>query len=165
MKILLTLARLCFITLLLALSGQLSYGNSPVTDATPCGDSLEITDLSNQVILGINKKSVYMYFSEDLRTYLNWTYEEEYLRDLNSFMDSNGEFVPVPAIYIHESKIEYDINDIQRIVIRNGVIGFTYHNRLAVSFEDILLPGGSVLSNFSEDDVEKFIEFFDHKVK
>lgn len=165
MEISLIIARKSLFLIIMGLTCQFSYANNAVYEEKPCVKSFEITDLSNQVILGINKHSVYMYFSEDLRSYLNWTFEEEYLRDLNSFMDSNGEFIPVPAIYIHESKIEYELSNIQRVVFDNGKIGFTYKERLAVSFEDILLPSGSVLSNFSAEDAQKFIEFYEHKMK
>jgi hypothetical protein len=165
MEFFLNIAQKGLFILLFVLTCQHSFASENVNDDSPCNKSFEITDQSNQVILGIKKDAVYMYFSEDLRTYLNWTFEEEYLRDLNSFKDSNGEFIPVPAIYIHESKIEYPLRDIQSVVSDNGILAFTYKNRLAVSFEDILLPNGSVLSNFSAEDAQKFVDFFNHKMK
>lgn len=155
--------RKSLLLIFLSLTSQLSYANITLSD-TQCNKSIEINDLSNQIILGIDNKTVYMYFSEDLRSYLNWTYEEKYLRDLNSFKDSNGEFIPVPAIYINESKVEYELGDIQRVTINDGILVFTYNKRLAVSFEDILLPSDSVLSNFSAEDLQKFFDFFYRKV-
>lgn len=117
----------------------------------------EISDKYHEVQLGITESTVYMVFSDDLREIANKYFLDQYKKDVESFADSEGNFIMSDVTYLESNRIEYDFEDIKKLNFENGVLSFDYSTQKKVKFEDIFSYNGTkALNNFYIEDLELF---------
>ena len=123
---------------------------------------IEITDINDDVTLGLTSTSVYMVISEQTREQINKDLEEAYHKEMESFNDSFGSFIVGEYQPLTDRKIEYDLDDIENIKDINGILTFTYFKEYSVRFEDVLaINGKQVLASFQKEDIQNFINEFE----
>ena len=164
MKIL--VARFSILFVLLLSSNTLLASN--FNDSAPelVKPILEITDKFNEVRLGITNNSIYMIFSENVRSIANKSLQTKYEVDSQNFEDSEGNFIVGSVSYLETNRLEFSLDDIQNINFKNGKLSFHYKNKSTIGFEDIYSYSGTkALNNFYVEDLEAFIFTFRETVK
>lgn len=127
---------------------------------------LEITDKFNEVRLGITNNSIYMTFSENVRSIANKSLQTKYEVDSENFEDSEGNFIVGSTSYLESNRLEYNLDDIEYINFKNGRLSFHYKNKSNIGFEDIYSYSGTrALNNFYVEDLEAFIFTFNESIK
>lgn len=117
----------------------------------------EISDKYNEVQLGVTETTVYMIFSDDIRELANKLFLDQHKKDVETFADSEGNFIMSDMTYLESNKIEYDFEDIKNLKFESGVLSFDYASHKKVKFEDIFSYNGTkALSNFYVEDLELF---------
>lgn len=119
---------------------------------------IEIKDLEDDVVLGLTPTSIYMLISEQARDQINKELQEAYNKNMESFTDSFGSFIVGEYEPLTDSKIEYNLRDIENVKEVNGILSFTYFKEYSVRFEDVLSTNGKqILANFNKQDIVEFL--------
>ncbi|MEQ9265310.1 MAG: hypothetical protein RLN81_08825 [Balneolaceae bacterium] len=117
----------------------------------------EISDKYNEVQLGVTESTVYMIFSDEIRELANKLFLDQHKKDVETFADSEGNFIMDEMSYLESNKIEYDFEDIKKLNFENGVLSFDYATHKKIKFEDIFsFNGTKALNNFFVEDLELF---------
>lgn len=117
----------------------------------------EISDKYNEVQLGVTESTVYMIFSDEIRELANKLFLDQHKKDVETFADSEGNFIMDEMSYLESNKIEYDFEDIKKLNFENGVLSFDYATHKKIKFEDIFsFDGTKALNNFFVEDLELF---------
>lgn len=117
----------------------------------------EISDKYNEVQLGVTESTVYMIFSDEIRELANKLFLDQHKKDVETFADSEGNFIMDEMSYLESNKIEYDFEDIKKLNFENGVLSFDYTTHKKIKFEDIFsFNGTKALNNFFVEDLELF---------
>jgi hypothetical protein len=115
-------------------------------------------DKSGEVILGYDGEKVYMVISQESLQRLNSQLLIENQKDLQTFTDSNGSFIPSENRLLSSERIEYSLEDIQMSLSDDGELSIKYLKSGNVRFEQIMLDSGNkALTNFSIIDLQNFI--------
>ncbi len=115
---------------------------------------IEIVDKSGEIILGFDGKRIYMIISDASLQRLNNQLLVDYHRDLQTFTDSNGSFIPGDTHLIASERIEYKLEDLIITLDPEGEIRFEYLQPGPVLFEQVMLPNGnSALHSFDQEDL------------
>ena len=135
-----------------------SFGNSQLLLHRDQPKNLEIRDKSGETVLGYDGKYVYMIISEASLQQLNNQILVDYYRDLQTFTDSNGLFIPAEVQVLKSRRIAYDVEELSIRYSQYG-IHFEYLSPTSVRFEDIILSNGlHALQNFDPDALLYFVQ-------
>ncbi|MTI86612.1 MAG: hypothetical protein FH748_01445 [Balneolaceae bacterium] len=118
---------------------------------------IEFYDKYNEVKLGLTDEFVFMEFSSKIREQINKELTEQHIKDVDSFVDSGGEFIISSPTVLRSNRIQYNLEDIEDIEFEKGVLQFEYRQKSDVGFEDIISQDGTkALSSFYVEDLEQF---------
>lgn len=121
----------------------------------------EISDKYSEVRLGLTETSIYMIFSEGIRTLANNEIINQSNIDAHYFEDSEGNFINGETPLLTSNRIEFFYDDIKSISFVNGKINFEYKKNNNLKFEDIYsYKGTKVINNFYIEDLELFINTY-----
>lgn len=148
---------LLLLSLLLLSSLPVYATSNAITDADP-EVLIEFYDKYNEVKLGLTENSVFMEFTTQLREQMNRELAEKHNNDIESFVDSGGEFIIGHPVTLRSNTLRYTLDDIESIEFDRGKLTFEYLRKSDIGFEDIISSNGiKALSNFYVEDLEEFI--------
>lgn len=143
-----------------AVTAVLVYSTLPAIASAPPDDEVLIAfyDKYNEVRIGLTDHSVFMELDPQTLDLNNRNFQDLHRNELDSFVDSGGEFILGEKIVLQSNVIEYELNDLSDIIFKNGKISFIYLQKKDLVFEDILsVYGNKVLDNFYVEDLERLV--------
>lgn len=155
------------ILLLISLATSMFIPAPNVQAVTPPEDEILIAfyDKYQEVRIGLTDHSVFMELDPQTLDLNNRNFQDLHRNELDSFMDSGGEFILGEKIVLQSNVIEYELTDLSGIYFKNGKLTFEYLHKKDLIFEDIIsVYGNKVLDNFYIEDLEKLAQTYRNSI-
>ena len=123
---------------------------------------MAIDNQSGEVTLVLTGSHVYMQLSEDTLAEIRDEFSKEREQsEASGLAESIKNMVLDKVEYVLSHRIEYAVEDINRVSWVDGELIFDVEKGSFLSFEDVKVDGDMALETFSEPDALAFIEAFE----